>query len=190
MTSDWTAILLAAALLTLLLSVIAVTVLALRYIALRGQVDERANQLFIQWRERELTDLREHLQQAAQNEARLQFEQWKQKYEETIRRDAAAKSRAVTFGQVTEHFIPYLPDFAYNPKDARFLGSPVDFIVFDGLSEGAVRKIVFVEVKTGSAHLSTRERQVRNAIQAKHVEWTIVRPDTPPTVAPQQGKRP
>jgi predicted Holliday junction resolvase-like endonuclease len=38
----------------------------------------------------------------------------------------------VTFGKVTEHFIPDLPDFAYNPKDARFLGSPVDFIVFDG----------------------------------------------------------
>jgi len=34
-----------------------------------------------------------------------------------------------------------------NPKDARFLGTPLDFIVFDGLDEGEVRRIVFVEVR-------------------------------------------
>jgi len=54
-------------------------------------------------------------------------------------------------GKITEHFIPYLPMFKYNPKDARFIGSPIDFIVFDGLSEGEIRKIVLVEVKAGKS---------------------------------------
>ncbi|WP_346765237.1 Holliday junction resolvase-like protein [Thermococcus sp. 18S1] len=65
-----------------------------------------------------------------------------------MRQDAVSKSRAVIMGQVAEHFIPYLPGFRYNPKDAKFLGKPIDFIVFDGMSEGNLRKIVFIEVKT------------------------------------------
>jgi predicted Holliday junction resolvase-like endonuclease len=33
--------------------------------------------------------------------------------------------------------------------DIRFLGSPVDLVVFDGLAEGQVRRLIFVEVKSG-----------------------------------------
>ena len=43
-----------------------------------------------------------------------------------------------------------MPDFRYDPGDSRFLGSPVDFVVFAGLWEAdEVEQIVFVEVKTG-----------------------------------------
>jgi len=54
-------------------------------------------------------------------------------------------------GQITEHLVPFLPDFKYNPKDARFLGTPVDLIVFDGLSDGQLKQVVFIEVKSGSS---------------------------------------
>ena len=47
----------------------------------------------------------------------------------------------------------------------------MDFVVFDGLDEGALRRVVFVEVKTGDADLSPRERQVRDAVQGREVEW-------------------
>jgi predicted Holliday junction resolvase-like endonuclease len=49
----------------------------------------------------------------------------------------------VAVGKITEHFIPFLPDFKYNPKEARFFGSPIDFIVFDGLDNGEIKNIVF-----------------------------------------------
>ena len=67
-------------------------------------------------------------------------------------------------GKVSEQLLPYLPGFRFNPKDARFLGSPVDLVVFDGLAEGELRGVWFLEVKTGNAGLSGRERQVRDAI--------------------------
>lgn len=102
---------------------------------------------------------------------RLRFERWKQEHSRELRRDAVQRSQAVTMGKVCEHLIPYLPDFRWNPKDARFVGSPFDFLVFDGLSEGSLRKIVFVEVKTGSSTMSTRERQIRDAVLARKVEW-------------------
>jgi len=96
---------------------------------------------------------------------------WKARYTRTVRRDAVRRSEAVTTGKVVEQLVPILPDFPFNPRDARFLGSPVDFVVFDGLSEGDVRRVVFVEVKTGAAQLSTRERRVRDAVEAGRVAF-------------------
>ena len=68
-----------------------------------------------------------------------------------------------------------MPEFKYNPKDARFIGSPVDLIVFDGLDEGDLRRIVFVEVKSGKSTLSKREKLIRDAIEQRKVEWVVLR---------------
>jgi predicted Holliday junction resolvase-like endonuclease len=100
---------------------------------------------------------------------------WKARYTQSLRVDAVQRSRAVTVGKVQEQLLPLLPEFPFNPKDARFLGSPVDFLVFDGLDSGSLSRVVFVEVKTGAATLSTRERQLRDAILARRVEWMEIR---------------
>ena len=100
---------------------------------------------------------------------------WRLRYTAAVRADAVQRSLAVTTGKVYEQLVPYLPGFGFNPKDARFLGTPVDLVVFDGLSEGVVRRIVFVEVKTAGGELSTRERRVRDAVRARQVEWSELR---------------
>lgn len=100
---------------------------------------------------------------------------WRARYTRTIRRQAALQSRAVTVGLVSEELAPFLPGFEFNPKDARFLGSPVDFVVFDGLDAGDVRRVVFVEIKTGGSDLSPRERLVRDAVLAGRVTWSTLR---------------
>jgi len=105
----------------------------------------------------------------------LLFLLWKARYTRGVRQDAIQRSLAVTTGKVYEQLVPYLPEFPFNPKDVRFLGSPVDFVVFDGLSDGHLTRIVFVEVKTGAADLSTRERRVRDAVQDSRIEWYELR---------------
>ncbi len=106
---------------------------------------------------------------------------WKARYTAAVRRDTLRRSVAVTTGKVAEQLVPFLPGFPYNPRDARFLGSPVDFVVFDGLTDGDVRRVLFVEVKTGAADLSGRERRVRDAVRAGRVEWVELRAEpTPP----------
>lgn len=100
---------------------------------------------------------------------------WKVRYTAIIREDAVQRSQAVTAGKVHEQLIPYLPAFPYNPKDVRFLGSPIDLVVFDGLAEGRMRRIVFLEVKTGGSGLTNRERCIRDVIQAREVEWAELR---------------
>lgn len=93
---------------------------------------------------------------------------------EAARREAIEKSKAVVLGKVSEQLAPYLPGFKYNPKDVRFIGSPVDFIVFDGLDEGNPREVVFLEVKTGKSRLSERERAVKKLVEEKKVRWETI----------------
>ena len=109
--------------------------------------------------------------------ASLYFVIWRLRYSAAIRENAVQRSLAVTAGKVHEQLVPYLPEFGFNPKDARFLGSPVDLVIFDGLAAGDVKRVVFLEVKTGGSPLTTRERQVRNVIDAREVVWAELRLD-------------
>lgn len=101
--------------------------------------------------------------------------EWRVKFEEATRQDAINKSQAIMMGKALEHLIPYFPSFHWNPKDARFLGSPTDLIVFDGLSAGKLQQIVFVEIKTNTSQLSERERQIRDIINNGRVKWEELR---------------
>lgn len=59
--------------------------------------------------------------------------------------------------------------------------TPVDLVVFDGLYDGNLQQIIFVEVKTGpSASLNKREREIRSAITDGKVKWLEIRVPTAP----------
>ena len=107
---------------------------------------------------------------------KAKFRSWILDKEAEIREDAIGRSRSSVTGRVAEQLAPLLPNFLskYNPKDARFLGSPVDLVVFDGLDEGRLKGVVFIEVKTGSSGFTHRERQVRDAVRAKLVSWELL----------------
>lgn len=155
----------------LAVTVFALIVLALSHVLLRLRLQARVEAEVERWRERELARLETQLARAADVKARAQFESWRAESEGRIRSDAAKRARGVITGQVVEHLAPWFDGFPYNPKDARFLGSPVDLVVFDGLDDGRLRGIVFVEVKTGASALTTRERLVRDAVRDGRVAF-------------------
>jgi predicted Holliday junction resolvase-like endonuclease len=139
-----------------------------RYAMLQRQVEDRARDLYEAWRADEA-------ERETRERADLLFREWQSDAEKEIREDAIKKSQAVIRGKATEHLLPYLPEFDYNPQDARFLGTPVDLVVFDGLSEGHLRQVVFVEVKSGQrAALSPRERWVQHCITRRRVRYEIL----------------
>ncbi len=152
-----------------LLLVLVLIYLFWKYSELKGEIESRSREIFDEWR-------RIELEKQVNEKARLLFQEWSQKEERNIREDAIKKSQAVIMGKVTEHLIPFFPDFKYNPKDVRFLGTPVDLVVFDGLSDGdTMKKVVFIEVKSGkNAGLSNRERLVRNCIETKNIGYEII----------------
>ena len=85
------------------------------------------------------------------------------------------ESRATIRGQVAEQLAPLLPEFPYASADARFLGAPVDYVVFDGLSDDDEVEVVLVEIKSGKARLSRREKRVQEAVNQGRVRYEIVR---------------
>ncbi|MBS3101175.1 hypothetical protein J4204_03505 [Candidatus Woesearchaeota archaeon] len=88
-----------------------------------------------------------------------------------IREDAIKHSRAVLSGQFSEQIAPYLPDFPFKPTEARFIGKPIDFIVFRGMDDKKIDEVVFVEVKSGQGALNKVEKTLKEAVQNKKVEW-------------------
>jgi predicted Holliday junction resolvase-like endonuclease len=139
------------------------------------------------WRNEERQALETQLKQLADADAHMQIERWKQEHEQEIRLDAIQRSSAVTRGKVTEHIVPYLPGFDLDPKDIRFLGTPIDLIAFKGLNASVEEvEIVFIEVKTGRSVLSAREKAVKKAVEEKKVSWRVFNPDVevdPPKIS-------
>ena len=93
----------------------------------------------------------------------------------SYRKDAIMKSRSVLGGQFSEQLAPYLPNFEYLPTECKFMGKPIDFIVFKGMDEKKIDEVVFVEVKSGNAKLNAHEKNLRETIENKRVRWVEYR---------------
>ena len=87
------------------------------------------------------------------------------------RKDAILKSRAVIGGQFSEQLSPFLPDFKYLPTECRFIGKPVDLIVFRGMDSKNIEEVVFIEVKSGNSKTSPSEKKLKETIENKRVRW-------------------
>jgi predicted Holliday junction resolvase-like endonuclease len=94
---------------------------------------------------------------------------------EQARKSAVTQSRAVLGGRFTEQMAPYLPEFKYDPTEVRFIGSPVDLIIFPGLAQGDPREIVIMEIKSGkNPQLTPSEKRIRQLIEAGMVRWELL----------------
>jgi predicted Holliday junction resolvase-like endonuclease len=118
---------------------------------------------------------------AIEEKTRAELETWKLEAAGEIRKDSVNRSRSTIKGKIAEQMAPLLPDFCFNPADARFIGSPVDYIIFDGLTrvaddkEGEIQ-IVFIDVKKGSGAALTRtQRLIKLAVEKRSVAWKTLR---------------
>jgi predicted Holliday junction resolvase-like endonuclease len=113
-----------------------------------------------------------------------EFEKTWAEQEASVRRDAADRSRYVLKGKIAEHMVPLLQDiFKYDPSDARFIGAPIDYLIFDGYS--AVKDtnsdnpitIIMADIKTGTAVLNKTERKIKEAVEAGRIRWETIQLD-------------
>lgn len=103
--------------------------------------------------------------------AQAESEQAHLKDIQLARKDAVDTSRAVLKGKISEEMAPFLPGFQYDSSDCKFFGSPIDILVFDGMSEGNVRSIVIVDIKTGKANLSKTQKQIKDCVENGRVAF-------------------
>ncbi len=87
-------------------------------------------------------------------------------------------SRATIKGRIAEQFAPMLPEFEYLPSDAKFLGDPVDYVIFDGYTEwrdGNLAaediEVVLMDIKSGQARLSKGQLAIEQAVKQGRVRF-------------------
>ena len=97
------------------------------------------------------------------------------------RKESVERSRSTLKGQIAEQMAPLLPGFPYSPADARFIGDPIDYVVFDGCrefrdadSEGEM-EVVLLEIKQGQSKLSAVQRAIAGAVEQGRVRFEVVR---------------
>ena len=91
--------------------------------------------------------------------------------------------RVVIKGKTAEQMAPWLPEFCekYTPADARFFGSPFDFLIIQGMTEfnGGLNdiklKIIFLDIKTGRASLNPLQTAFKEAVDNGRVDWDTMK---------------
>lgn len=147
---------------------------------MQGEINIRAkgqaDVFFENWKNVEMDGQRKIIESASFETHQAMLQRWILEYEKTIRQDASKRSVSIVLGKVTEHLVPFSEAFKnFNPKDARFLGSPIDLIVFDGVEEKKDKLMIwFVEVKTGTSALNSTQKRIREAVKDKRVDWMEV----------------
>ena len=93
-------------------------------------------------------------------------------------------SRAVLKGKMAEQFAPILPEFQYLPSDAKFLGDPVDYVVFDGYTDfrdgdGTADdiEVILLDIKSGGARLSKGQQAIAQAVREGRIRFETLRID-------------
>ncbi len=91
-------------------------------------------------------------------------------------------SRATIKGRVAEQFAPLLPEFEYLPSDAKFLGDPVDYVIFDGYTDwrdgnlpSDAIEVILMDIKSGQARLSQGQLAIAEAIKHGRVRFETLR---------------
>ena len=91
-------------------------------------------------------------------------------------------SRAVLKGKMAEQLAPILPEFQYLPSDAKLLGGPVDYIVFNGytdLRDGNGHpddiEVVLIDIKSGGARLTKGQQAIAQAIESGRIRFETIR---------------
>jgi|TARA_R110000824_G_scaffold54248_9_gene149741 predicted Holliday junction resolvase-like endonuclease len=79
------------------------------------------------------------------------------------------KSSEVRLGLISETLAPFLDQFDFDPENCIFLGKPIDYISFED------EIITFIEVKSGQAQLSTKQRHIRDLVKDKQIAWKQIR---------------
>ncbi len=107
-----------------------------------------------------------------------QMEIWKKGELERAVKESVNKSRSILRGKTTEQLVPLTEEFLkeFIPSDAKFLGSPIDYVIFSGagsITDGEEKdiEIIFMDIKTGKARLTKVQRAIKKAVEEKRIRW-------------------
>ncbi len=127
------------------------------------------------------------MQRAADAQIAGEVAKWKASELYAIRREALAEVRPDVRRRVGVTVARWTHAFPFRQSDARFIGHPVDYLVFDGYSdlragaEATITRITFVAVADGTPHPDAQ--LVAECVQGGRVRWLTLE------ITPASGAR-
>lgn len=93
----------------------------------------------------------------------------------TARNTSVKQARNVILWDVNEKLAPALPGFPYDFKDMVFIWKWIDYLVFDWLASGNLKKIVLLEIKSWQSLLNRNESMIKNTVWQWLVSYEVFR---------------
>lgn len=120
---------------------------------------------------------------ALSDELEGEMDKNEEKAQEIKKQKGRAASAHTTKGQILEKWCPFLEHPEIDPdweaKNWTFMGQPIDYIIFDWRNDKEINvadgKVIMLDVKSGKSQLTTKQRRIRDLIQAGRVEWRTIR---------------
>jgi len=106
---------------------------------------------------------------------RKNLEKAQDKLIKDAREDAVKRSRSVIEGQILEKLAPILPGWNYTLSDCKFLSAPIDYVIFDGLSEGKILEVILLEIKKDDSSSTKRQNSIKKAVTEGRVRYELLR---------------
>ena len=86
-------------------------------------------------------------------------------------------AKAINLGFLLERLAPTLDGFTFNKNDCRSMFDPIDYVIFEGLSEKQkVDNIIFVDIKSGGARLTQKQKKIKQVVKDKKVVFKTYKP--------------
>jgi predicted Holliday junction resolvase-like endonuclease len=89
------------------------------------------------------------------------------------RKDSVNRSRSTLKDRISGQMAPLLPEFHFSSAYARFIRSPIDFVVFDGYTHanyelGDSVNVVLMKVKKGEGRLTRENTSIKRVGSGCH----------------------
>lgn len=136
--------------------------------------------LFNLWKNKEksieknvIEKFRKEYERAQQEIYDLKLSKWETDNEFEIRHNAIYQNRGAIAEKITKELDIINNNFAFNPKDIKFVGRFIDLVIFDGVAEELEEiNIYFIDILNKS-HLdkSNYKAQLEKAIQNKRYNF-------------------
>ena len=93
------------------------------------------------------------------------FSMWRKALSDLKASRFSSQSLSSKYGKMTEQFMPFVPDYPWDPQRFRFIGSPIDGVQFEE------DKVILVEFKTATSRLTAGQRAIRDLVRNGQVEF-------------------
>ena len=93
--------------------------------------------------------------------------------ESMVREEAAKRAQAQVPKLIKKSLSDHIVSLKYNPYDIKPINHPIDLVVYDGMSDGDVKDVIFLHSKNKA--MQELHKSIHNAVENKEYDWKVVR---------------